>query len=264
MRTLHPFMAAELPSFDLSASLHLGLVPLVVSALDPADTLAAYAGLYVDQEVKAEGLVRQVGNFSRFLEVMSFSHAAQLTITNIAREAQINRKTVEGFVDVLEDLLIAFRIPVFTKRAQRATVAHPKFFYFDAGVYRSVRPAGPLDRPAEIDGAALEGLVAQHLRAWIAYTLGDHELFYWRTRSGVEVDFVIYGSTDFTAIEVKNSDKVRPADLRALKTFAHDYPECRTLLLYRGNEKLEIDGIRCVPVEEFLRRLKPGAALLPE
>ena len=261
VRTLHPFMGAELPLFDLERSLLIGLVPLVIRARDPKDTLAAYASLYVEQEVKIEGLVRQMGSFARFLEEVSFSHGSVLTLTNVARDAAVNRKTVEGFVAVLEDLLISFRVPVFTRRARRATVAHPKFYFFDTGVFRSLRPGGPLDRPSEIDGAALEGLVAQHLRAWIAYTGGDHELFYWRTRSGVEVDFVLYGTTNFTAIEVKNSDRVRPADLRGLKAFTQDYPECTPLLLYRGADMLDIDGIPCRPVNSFLATLRPDAPL---
>jgi predicted AAA+ superfamily ATPase len=261
VRELHPFMGAELPSFDLQQSMEMGLVPLIVDSADPKDTLAAYASLYVEQEVKAEGLVRQVGSFARFLEVVSFSHGSVLTISNVAREAAVNRKTVEGFVEVLEDLLISFRVPVFTRRARRATTAHPKFYFFDAGVFRSLRPKGPLDRPSEIDGAALEGLVAQHLRAWIAYTGEDHELFYWRTRAGVEVDFIVYGSTGFFAIEVKNSDRVRAADLRGLKSFIDDYPECNPLLLYRGKERLEIDGVLCWPVEGFLAALRPGVSI---
>ena len=258
VRTLHPFMGAELSSFDLDRSLRVGLVPLVVSAPDPEDTLAAYASLYVEQEVKAEGLVRQVGSFARFLEAVSFSHGSVLTLANVARDAAVNRKTVEGFIEVLEDLLISFRVPVFTKRARRATVSHPKFYFFDAGVYRSLRPSGPLDRPAEIEGAALEGLVAQHLRAWIAYSGGDHELFYWRTRAGVEVDFVVYGATHFLAVEVKHSDRVRPADLRGLKSFVDDYPECKPLLLYRGAHKLDVDGIPCWPVDDYLANLRPN------
>ena len=228
-------------------------------APSPRDTLAAYASLYVEQEVKADGLVRQVGSFARFLEVVRYSHGSVLTLTNVARDAAVNRKTVEGFAEVLEDLLVSYTVPVFTKRARRATAVHPKFYFIDAGVLRSLRPNGPLDQPSEIDGAALEGLVAQHLRAWISYSRDDHELFYWRTRSDVEVDFVVYGSTHFAAIEVKNSDRVRPADLRELKSFRHDYPECKPMLLYRGADKLEVDGIRCWPVERFLRALIPSS-----
>ncbi|MEQ1691678.1 MAG: AAA family ATPase [Gemmatimonas sp.] len=258
MRTMHPFMAAELPAFDLASSLKTGLIPLVVSAHDSADTLAAYAATYVEQEVRAEGLVRHVGDFARFLEVVSFSHGAVITISNVARETAVHRKAVEGYLGVLEDLLLAFRLPVFTKRASRDTVAHPKFYFFDAGVFRSLRPAGPMDRPAEIDGAALEGMVAQHLRAWIAYSGVALDLYYWRTRTGLEVDFVVYGSTDFFAVEVKNSDRVRPGDLKGLRAFVAEYPECRPMLLYRGVDRLEVGGIPCWPVEQFLAQLRPG------
>ncbi len=258
VRTLHPFMASELPAFDLEHSLTFGMVPLITTARNPRDTLAAYASLYIEQEVKTEGLVRQIGSFARFLEAVSLSHGGVLTLSNVARDAAVNRKTVEGFVDVLDDLLVSFTVPVFVKRARRATVTHPKFYFFDAGVFRSLRPRGPLDRPSEIDGAALEGLVAQHLRAWIAYSGDDHELFYWRTRSGVEIDFVIYGAEHFAAIEVKNSDRVRPADLRGLKAFRDDYPECKPLLLYRGVDRLEIDSIMCWPVQHFLTQLHPS------
>ncbi|MEX1184770.1 MAG: DUF4143 domain-containing protein, partial [Gemmatimonadota bacterium] len=189
------------------------------SAPDPADALAAYAALYLEQEVMAEGLVRDIGGFARFLEVVSFSHGAVLNVSNVARESQVSRKTVEGYIAVLEDLLLAFRLPVFKRRAARATAAHPRFYLFDAGVFHSLRPRGPLDRPGEIDGAALEGLVAQHLRAWCAYTRGSNELSYWRTRSWVEVDFIVYGEAGFWAIEVKNAAKVRPQDLRPLRSF---------------------------------------------
>ncbi len=263
MRSMHPFMAAELSSFDLHERLHTGLVPLVVSAVDPADTLSAYVAAYVEQEVRAEGLVRQIGDFARFLEVVSFSHGSVLTISNVARETAVHRKAVEGYLDVLEDLLVAFRLPVFTKRASRATASHPKFYFFDTGVFRALRPTGPLDRPAEVDGAALEGLVAQHLRAWIAYSGAPLELSYWRTRTGIEVDFVVYGNTDFFALEVKNTDRVRPDDLRGLRAFMGEYPECRPMLLYRGTEKLEIGGIPCWPVAEFLARLRPGVDAIP-
>ena len=188
-------MAAELPAFDLGNAVRVGLVPLVVVASDPAEVLAGYASLYLDQEVRAEGLTRSIGAFTRFLEAISFSHGAQLNISAIARECEVERKVVAGYVGILEDLLLAFRLPVFRKRAKRATVTHEKLYLFDAGVFRSLRPRGPFDRPEEIDGQALEGLVAQHLRAWIAYSRFDVDLVFWRTRAGTEVDFVVYGDT---------------------------------------------------------------------
>ncbi|MGH7481456.1 MAG: ATP-binding protein [Longimicrobiales bacterium] len=261
VRTLHPFLAAELPSFDLQRNLDIGLLPLVVDAEDPTDALKAYATLYLEQEVQAEGLVRNIGSFARFLEAVSYSHAGVLNVSNVARESAVHRKTVEGFLEVLEDLLLGFRIPVFSRRASRKTAAHPKFFIFDSGVYRSLRPSGPLDRPEEIEGAALEGLVAQHLRGWIAYGGSDFELSYWRTRTGVEVDFVVYGQDGFWAIEVKRTANVRAADVRALRTFREDYPDAEVILLHLGRQRLEVRGVRCIPVTEFLLQLKPGRAL---
>lgn len=262
LRTLHPFMAAELGErFDLDAALTRGLVPLVWDSARPAETLASYIGLYIREEVQLEGLVRQVGQFARFLEAVSFSQAAVLNLAAVARECQLSRKTAESYLSLLMDLLLAFEVPVFTKRAQRLLISHPKFYWFDAGVFTAVRPAGPLDRPEEIAGAALEGLVAQHLRAWIAYSGSDFSLSFWRTKAGNEVDFVVYGKDGFWAVEVKHSGTVRPADLRGLRAFREDYPEATLRLVYRGRETLEIDGIRCLPCEEFLRGLVPGQPL---
>jgi uncharacterized protein len=256
--SLHPFMAIELGTrFKMDTALKKGLLPLVVMAEEPDQVLKAYAALYVREEVQMEGLVRNVGGFSRFLEIISFSHASVLNISNVARECEIERKVVEGYISILEDLLLAYRIPVFTKRAQRTTVSHPKFFYFDAGVYRSLRPSGPLDRPEEIEGAALEGLVAQHLIAWNAYRGERNRLYYWRTRAGSEVDFVLYGPEVFWAIEVKNTAKIRAEDVSALKTFKQDYPQSKAFLLYRGHERRMIGDILCLPCEEFLLALDP-------
>ena len=264
-RTMHPFMAAELPSFDLAQALQMGLVPLVVNAPDPRAALDGYATLYLDQEVQAEGLTRNVGNFARFLEAVSFSHGGLLNVAAVARECAVERKVVAGYVSILEDLLLAFRLPVFRKRAKRQTVVHEKLYLFDAGVFRSLRPKGPLDRPSEVDGQALEGLVAQHLRAWVGYATPGRErpaLYFWRTRGGAEVDFVVYGESGLTAFEVKNAATAYRGDLRGLRTFRADYPEAEAALLYRGEERLRIDGIWCLPVVEFLRELRPGRPLL--
>lgn len=253
---MHPFMAAELGTgFDMQRALQIGLVPLVWNAPDPAATLRAYAALYLREEVQAEALVRNVGAFARFLEAVSFSHGSLLNLAEVARECQVSRKTVEGYLEILEDLLLSFRLPVFTRRAKRHLVGHDKFYYFDTGVYRSLRPSGPLDRPEQIEGMALEGLVAQHLRAWVAYRGLGEQLYYWRTKSGSEVDFVVYGANTFAAWEVKRSSRVHSTDLRALKAFRQDYPEAQIALLYQGQERLEIDGIAVIPCQTFLEQL---------
>lgn len=253
MKYLHPFMAAELKGlFDLEKALKVGLMPLVIDSEDPVATLQAYVNLYLREEVQMEGLTRNMGNFSRFLDSVSFSHGAALNVSNVARECRIERKVVEGYIGILEDLLLAYRIPVFTRRAKRATASHPKFYFFDAGIFNILRSSGPLDRPEEKSGAALEGLVAQNIRAWIDYGRSECKLYYWRTVSGSEVDFVVYGKGVFQAIEVKNSTTIHPQDIRPLKAFGEDYPEAETFLVYRGKEKLSRDGVSIMPVTELL------------
>lgn len=262
LKALHPFLAAELGSrFSLEQSLRMGLLPLVLAAKEPEETLKSYVSLYLREEVQAEGLVRNIGSFGRFLEAMSFSHASLLNTSEVARECQVGRKAVEGFIEILEDLLLGFRLKVFTRKAKRHLIQHPKFYYMDAGIFRSLRPKGPLDVPEEISGASMEGLVAQQLRAWIAYGRKDRELFFWRTKSGVEVDFIVYGQDAFLAIEVKSSRRVFPKDVRPLKAFLEDYPQASACLLYGGRERLLVDGIPCLPCANFLTRLIPDAAV---
>ncbi len=258
LKSMHPFMAAELEDkFSMNGALTIGMVPLTINSEIPEETLNAYAALYVREEVQMEGLVRNIGAFNRFLESASFSHGAVLNISDVARDCQVGRKTVEGYFSILEDLLLAFRIPVFTKRARRNLISHPKFYYFDSGVFRSLRPSGPLDSPQEIDGAALEGLIAQHLRAWNSYSGNLCTLHFWRTKSGNEVDFVLYGEDTFCAIEVKNTAKLHPKSVSGLLAFEEDYPEAKTCLLYRGKERIKIKNVLCIPCEEFLINLIP-------
>ena len=261
-RTLHPFMAAELPAFDLARALQIGLVPLVAGASDPAATLDGYASLHLDQEVRAEGLTRNVGSFTRFLEAVSFSHAAQLNVSAVARgmrgRAQGGRRLRRHSRGPAAGLPAAG-----LSQARQACDGGPR----QAVPVRCGRvslPAAqrPLDRAGDIDGQALEGLVAQHLRAWVAYSRRDAEIFFWRTRAGTEVDFVVYGEPGLQAFEVQNASRVHASDLRPLRTFREDYPEADAALLYRGRERLRIDGIWCLPVEDVLRRMVPDQGLL--
>lgn len=262
-KVLHPFMACELKdTFNLEDALQYGLLPLRFSDKDFRATLEAYIDLYLDEEVRMEGLIRQIEPFTRFLQVMALSHGATLNIANIARECQVKRTTVASWITILEDLLISFQINMFTQRAKRELSAHPKFYFFDTGVYRALRPQSVKDSDAEINGAGLEGLVAQHLMAWKDYSTEKYELFFWRTKSGVEVDFVVLGPLGFWAIEVKNTEKIRLEDLKALTAFHEDYPDATTIFLYRGTERLLRNGILCLPCTDFLKGLRPDAPLV--
>jgi uncharacterized protein len=185
--------------------------------------------------------------------MISFSHGSVLNVSNLSRECQIGRNIVSGYLDIMEDLLLAYRLDVFDKRAKRKTASHPKFYLFDNGLYRRLRVRGPLDIESEISGPALEGLVGQHLRALIDYSMPEAQLWYWRSMAGNEVDFILYGPNHFTAIEVKNTNVIRPSDCRGLTSFGDDYPEASLLLLYRGNLPQRYNQILVLPIEPFLR-----------
>ncbi len=261
-KLLHPFMAGEIKDrFHIEDALRYGLLPLRFDSLDPHDTLATYITLYIEEELKAEGVIRNIEPFARFLQAMSFSHASLLNITNISRECQVKRTTVDSWISVLNEMLLCSQIEVFTHRAKRELSHHPKFYFFDAGVFRALRPYSIGDSPSELDGLTLEGLVAQHLLAWRDYTIEKHTIHFWRTRSGVEVDFIILGPLGFWAIEVKNSSHVNSQDLASLCTFQEDYPEVKMILVYRGKERLIKKNVLCLPCEEFLKEIAPNQPL---
>jgi predicted AAA+ superfamily ATPase len=253
---LHPLTAGELGSdFTLEHALRFGFLPATYAAPDPAAFLKSYVATYVKEEVQQEGLTRNLGAFSRFLEAASFSQACPLNVSRVARDCAVERKTVESYFTILEDLLLAVRVPAFTRRARRQTVVHPKLFLFDAGVYRAIRPSGPLDSPEEIEGAALETVVFQQLRALNDYLDLGYTIHHWRTRTGLEVDFVLYGERGLMALKVKRSRTLRTRDLAGLRAFRADYPSARALLLHGGTRPQHQHGIDILPLADGLRRL---------
>lgn len=259
----HPFTFFELgDQTDLDKALKTGLTPLIWNAPSPEEKLESYVDLYLQEEVKAEALVRQIGDFSRFLEAMAYSHGSVLNLSNISRECEVPRKTIDHHLQIIKDLLLGYTLNVFGHRAKRKLSSQPKFYYFDPGVFRALRKEGFLDRSTEIEGAALEGLVAEHLRSWAHAQKERIELSFWRTRSGSEVDFILYGPNVFVAIEVKNNTKTHPGDFSGLSAFTKDYPEATPFLLYRGKEKIKKGNCLCIPVEEFLKSLDPYVSRL--
>jgi predicted AAA+ superfamily ATPase len=253
---MHPLTSPELQEdFNLEKSLRTGHLPAAYSHPDPDKYLAGYVKTYLVEEVRQEGLTRNLGAFARFLEAASFSQGAILNVSEVARECAVERKVVEGYFGILEDLLIGYRLPVFSKRAKRRLVAHPKLYFFDAGVFRTVRPRGPLDRPEEIDGAACETLLFQELLAVNdALDLG-YKIFYWRSAAQQEVDFVLYGARGLFAFEIKRTARVSNIHLRGLRAFLKDYPTAKAYFLFGGRRRSREGPIDCLPIEAALRGL---------
>ena len=253
---MHPLTAVEQQeAFDLRDSVQLGHLPARFSESDPTKYLKDYVQTYLREEVMQESLTRNIGHFSHFLEVASFSQGVTINISAVAREAHIERSVAENYFSILEDLLIAVRLPVFSRKAKRKLISQKKFYFFDAGVFRAIRPVGPLDSDAEIDGPALATLVLQELRAVNDYYDYGYQLFFWRTRSSLEVDFVLYGPRGLLAIEIKRSTQIQPKDTRALREFKKDYPPAKCFVFYGGPSPVYMDDVTVLPVEHALRNL---------
>ncbi len=253
---MHPLTAAEVGSdFDVARAVRFGCLPFAYTTDDPKGYLASYASTYLREEVLQEGLARNLAAFSRFLEAASFSQGSVLNMASVARDSSVNAKVVEDYFQVLEDLLIAVRLPVFTRRAKRRLVAHPKFYFFDAGVFQALRPRGPLDAEEEIQGPAIETLFLQQLRAVNDYRRRGYAIHYWRTTAGDEVDFVLYGEHGLLAFEVKRSSQVRSGDLDGLRVFGNDFPSAKRYLVHTGTRRWHESGIEIVPLAEILVEL---------
>lgn len=253
---MHPLMASELGSdFDLKRALRWGCLPLACTSEKPQDYLNSYAATYLREEVQQEGFARNIGAFGRFLETASFSQASVLNMAAVARECAVSAKVVEDYFSILEDLLIAVRLPVFTKHAKRRLIAHPKFYYFDTGVFQAIRPRGPLDATEQIHGAALETLFLQQARALNDYRDLGYRLHYWRTATGEEVDFVLYGERGLRAFEVKMAQNIRPDDLRGLLSFRTDFPQAKAYLLYLGKRRWHDRGVEVLPFDDCVTQL---------
>ena len=247
---MHPLTALEMgDDFDSRKAVVRGMLPLAQSG-DYVEYLNSYVQTYLEQEILQEGLTRNLAAFSRFLETASFSQGQILNITSVARDAAIDRKIVEGYFGILRDLLIGYTLPSFTKRAKRRVVSHPKFYFFDPGLYRIIRPMGPYDTSQEIGGISVETLVCQQVLAVNDLFRLRYALYYFRTAAGVEVDFVLYGERGIRAIEVKSGDVFRPEMIGGLKKFHADYPEAKCFLLYGGERKLYVDDITVLPIQE--------------
>ena len=252
----YPLTAQEMgTSFNLPTALLYGNLPSVSQESNPHKYLESYIKTYLEEEIQQEGLTRNLGAFSRFLEIASFSQGSVVNISEIAREAGIARKVVESYFYILEDLLIGYRIFPFAKRAKRRLIAHPKFYFFDVGIYRTLRPIGPLDMPEMIEGTAIETLFFQEIKALNDYLELGYTIYYYRTANNTEVDFVLYGKRGIRAFEIKRAKKVRYSELSGLRTFLSDYPEAKGYCAYGGERIMKEGGIEMIPFNQMIGNL---------
>lgn len=251
--TLLPLVSAEIPDFDINRALNYGTIPPHYLAKNPLRRLQAYIEDYIQQEIVAESVLRNLTAFTRFLEVAALSDTEIVNYTNIATECGVSAKTVKEYFNILEETLFGFMLPAYTDTVKRRLVQTPKFYYFDVGVANYLLNRVPLKPDTADYGHAFEHFLIQELRAYVEYRHSRKKLSYWRTSTGLEVDCVI-GNAE-VAIEFKASAEVRNQQLKGLRAFAQEHPSVKCYVVSREQFPRLVGGIEIWPVRDFLNKL---------
>lgn len=258
-RTMYPFLPSELgKDFSLESCLQYGTLPLIVSSPDSRDQLEGYMQLYLKEEIQSEALVRNLPGFARFLPIASLFHGQTINISEIGRSAGVARTTVEGYLEILEDTLLCFKLPAFEAKLRVKERAHPKLYWFDNGVARAAK--GVLGKPSpEERGALFEGLIAMLLRASKDLKFCEYDsLAYW-SGGNTEVDFILSRGKERIAIEVKAASEPNSQHLKGLRACAELKGIKRRIVVYPGkHDHLTDDKIEILGFENFFSQLLEG------
>jgi len=256
---LHPLVSAELDAPRLLDRLNRGSLPAIIDSEHYKEDLKAYVGTYLQEEIKAEGLTRSIGNFSRFLEVAGLTSGEQINFSAVADDAGFPPRTVREHYQILEDTLVGHQLPAYQKTSKRKPVATAKFYLFDVGVANTLKHTPVIEAGSDAYGRALEHLVFLELRSFLDYHRLDHELTYWRSRSQFEVDFLV---GDDIGIEVKSKSRVSPRDYKGLSALTEEVRLKRKIVIC--GEKMrrrDDDGTEIMPATRFFEELWSGRFL---
>lgn len=254
---LLPLVYPELPSFSLERVLNHGLLPPHFLDDAPKDLIAAYVGTYLREEIMAESLVRSLPAFHHFLHIAALSNGQPIQFSSIAREVGISAPGVRGYFEILVDTLFGTWVPAFQKRQKRRVVAAPRFYFFDISVVNDLARRSTLLPGSAEFGAAFEHYIFMELHASLTYSRDLRPLAYWRTSSGIEVDFIL-GDGE-TAIEVKSTDTPTSDHLKGLRAWKEDNPQSRTILVCNvPRARRTQDAIEILPLRDFLDKLWSG------
>ncbi len=253
---LHPLVYPEIPDFDLLRALNHGLLPPHYLSDDPGPQLQAYAGTYLKEEVAAEALTRSLPAFARFLEAAAFSNGEIVNFQNVASDCGVSRPTAAAYFQILVDTMLGRFLPAFRKRPKRRVIQTPKFYLCDIGLANVLLKRGLVKPGGESFGKAFEHLVFQQIVAHSHYSGGGYPVSYWRTASGIEVDFIV-GDGE-VAVEAKAVPEVSERHTRGLAAFREEYtPRARVVVSLDPRPRL-LAGTRVLPWKDFLEELWGG------
>jgi len=254
---MFPLVSAELKNLDLLRVLNHGMIPIHHLEDSPEKSLKAYTQDYLKEEVIAEGLTRNIPAFSRFFDAMAYSHGELTNYSNIARDCGVDSKTVREYYQILVDTLMGRLVEPFKRRQERQIITKAaKFYLFDVGVAGAIMKRKIVEARGESFGKAFEHFVLMELVAHSSYNELDYEINFWRTKSGIEVDFVL--AKGEVAIEVKGSSRVEQRDLRSLMAFIEEYSPKKALLICNEREERVQGRVRIMSWRNFLENLWEG------
>ena len=258
-KTMLPLSFMETEGFDLEKVMVSGLLPSHFLSDNPREDLRAYVADYLKEEIAAEALVQNIPAFSEFLRVSALNSSELLNYTNISREVGLSQKMVRTYFDILEDTLLGFRVQPWKKSKTRRMILTEKFYLFDVGVANFLINREPKMKTPEF-GKSFEHFILMELRAYQAYRKPDMPLYYWRSSTGQEIDFIL-GERE-VAIEVKASSRVHEVDLRAFSAIREDVPikKCFVVSLETMPRKMS-DGTMVLPWQQFLENLWAGKVI---
>ena len=258
---LFPLTFAEIDKhYDLGRVLQYGALPSIYLSEQPWDELGSYVGDYLKEEIQAEAYVRKIHNFSRFVRTAALMNGELINFEKVAIDAQVPPRTVREYFSLLEDTLIGtMLVPYQSGRkitsASRKPVAHAKFYFFDLGVTNRLVGRSQLVAGTPEYGRALEHLIFLELKAYLSYSQSEHTLYFWRTQTGQEVDFVM---PDRLALEVKSSQLVDGRDLKALQNFSEIHSIPRAIVVANEPKPRKLGRIEILPIRDFLHQLWSG------
>lgn len=254
IKYLHPLTFRELGRhFDLFRAVARGLLPAIYFSDDPRADLQAYAGSYLQQEIIAEGVTRNVPAFSRFLRVAALCNGTIVNFTNVANDAQVARTTVYEYFEILKDTLVLHELPAWRKSRKRKPLASSKYYFFDVGVVAALQGREFRAGTPEF-GEAFETVLMHELTSYRDYVSGE-PLSFWRSTSGFEVDFIL---GDHTAVEVKAKENVSANDVKPLRALAEEQRLKRYLCVSLDRRPRMLDRVTILPFRKFLEGLWAG------
>ncbi len=253
-----PLVSHECGTIPPLERVAFGMLPRTATLERPQPYLRAYCETYLREEVQSEALTRNIGGFARFLEVAARQNGMVTNASNIASDAQVARQTVQGYFEVLIDTLLGFWLPAWRPRRKTKVVTHPKFYFFDAGVARTL--GGRLAYPPTPDelGILFETYLLHEIRAWLSYTERAYPLAYFRTHDAVEVDLLFESNKGHVAIEIKSTTRWHKDHLKGFRRVSEEIPGVRCLGVYAGERPLKVEGVDILPYGTFLKRLWAG------